>query len=97
MDILPGQRDREIQIFVDPSKLAARGVTVEDVANAVKAQNMELPAGFFGSGARELTVKTKGEVKSASEVADIVINSLGGSISHLIRHIERELNKQCAA
>lgn len=31
------------------------------------------------------------------EVADIVINSLGGSISSLIKHIERELNKQCAA
>jgi HAE1 family hydrophobic/amphiphilic exporter-1 len=80
---LIGQRDREIQIFVDPSRLAARGITVEDVANAVKAQNMELPAGFFGSGARELTVKTKGEVKSASEVADIVIPGAPGSIVHV--------------
>ncbi len=31
------------------------------------------------------------------EVADITINSLGGSISHLVKQLERELQKQCAA
>lgn len=31
------------------------------------------------------------------EVADIVINSTGGSVSHLVKHVERELAKQCAA
>lgn len=31
------------------------------------------------------------------EVADIVVNSLGGSISHLVKQLERELQKQCAA
>jgi HAE1 family hydrophobic/amphiphilic exporter-1 len=77
---LVGQRDREIQIFVDPTRLSGRGLTVEDVANAVRAQNMELPAGYFDSGARELTVKTKGEVKSAAEVADVVIPSAPGTI-----------------
>lgn len=31
------------------------------------------------------------------EVADIVVNSLGGSISQLVRQVERELHKQCVA
>lgn len=31
------------------------------------------------------------------EVADIIINSLGGSISQLVKQVEKELNKQCAA
>jgi shikimate kinase len=31
------------------------------------------------------------------EVADIVINSLGGSINHLVKQVERELQRQCAA
>jgi shikimate kinase len=31
------------------------------------------------------------------EVADIVVNSLGGSISHLVKQLERELQKLCAA
>ena len=31
------------------------------------------------------------------EVADIVINSMGGSVNHLVHYVERELGKQCAA
>lgn len=31
------------------------------------------------------------------EVADIIVNSVGGSISHLVKQVERELGKQCAA
>lgn len=31
------------------------------------------------------------------EVADIIVNSLGGSIGHLVKQVERELQKQCAA
>ncbi|HEX7667992.1 MAG TPA: efflux RND transporter permease subunit [Polyangiaceae bacterium] len=77
---LVGKREREIQILVDPTRLAGRALTAEDVANAVRAQNLELPAGYFGSGSRELTVKTKGEVKTAAEVADIVIPSAPGTV-----------------
>lgn len=80
---LIGQRDREIQVLVDPARLAGRGVTVEDVGNAIRAQNMELPAGFFATGSRELTVKTKGEVKTAAEVGDVVIPSAPGAIVHV--------------
>jgi HAE1 family hydrophobic/amphiphilic exporter-1 len=79
MDIV-GKRDREIQVLVDPARLAGRGVTVEDVANAIRAQNLELPAGYFAAGAKELTVKTKGEVKTAAEVAEVVIPSAPGTI-----------------
>jgi len=80
---LIGQRDREIQVLVDPARLAGRGVTVADVAGAIQAQNFELPAGYFGKGARELTVKTKGEVGTAEEVADVVIPGAPGDIVHV--------------
>ncbi|HVU03940.1 MAG TPA: efflux RND transporter permease subunit [Polyangiaceae bacterium] len=80
---LVGKRERQIQVLVDPTRLSGRGLTVEDVANAVRAQNLELPAGYFDSGARELTVKTKGEVKTAAEVADVVIPSAPGTVVRL--------------
>ncbi|RMH39186.1 MAG: efflux RND transporter permease subunit [Deltaproteobacteria bacterium] len=76
---LIGGRDREIQVFVDPAKLAGRGFTVADVAAALQAQNVELPAGRIEEGPRELTVKTRGEVRSAQEIADIVITGVGGA------------------
>jgi HAE1 family hydrophobic/amphiphilic exporter-1 len=72
---LIGGREREIQVLVDPARLAGMGVTVDDVTNAIRAQNLDMPAGNFESAGRELSVKTKGEVKSAAEVGAILLPS----------------------
>jgi HAE1 family hydrophobic/amphiphilic exporter-1 len=72
VDIIGG-RDREIQVLVDPAKLSGVGLTVSDVAQALKAQNLELPAGNFNLGAQELSVKTKGEVQTAEQIANILL------------------------
>src|SRR6267143_1419933 len=55
-----GGRTREIQVWVDPDKLRAFNVTVAQVADAVRAQNMEVPGGRVDEGTRELTVRTMG-------------------------------------
>lgn len=78
VDIVGG-REREIQVLVDPNKLAGLGLSVADVAGAIKAQNMEVPAGKFANGAEELTVKTRGEVKDAEEIAAILIPTPTGA------------------
>jgi hydrophobic/amphiphilic exporter-1 (mainly G- bacteria), HAE1 family len=76
---LVGGREREIHVLVDPAKLAGVGLTVQDVAGALQAQNLELPAGRIEIGQRELAVKTKGEVRSPQEIADILITGVGGA------------------
>ncbi|MBN1652341.1 MAG: efflux RND transporter permease subunit [Deltaproteobacteria bacterium] len=70
---LVGGREREIQVLVDPVRLSGVGLTVTDVAGAVRAQNLEIPAGTVELGNGELTVKTRGEVMSAEEIADILL------------------------
>jgi HAE1 family hydrophobic/amphiphilic exporter-1 len=70
---LVGGREREIQVLVDPAKLAGVGLTVTDIVGAVRAQNLEIPGGSYQSGAQELTVKTKGQLRTAREIADILI------------------------
>ena len=70
---LVGGREREIHVYVDPDRLSGHGVTVTDISQAISAQNIEVPAGSFKSGSRELTVKTKGQVGSADEIADLLI------------------------
>ncbi|HTM21006.1 MAG TPA: efflux RND transporter permease subunit [Kofleriaceae bacterium] len=80
---LIGARDREIQVLVKPDKLAGFGLTVQDVASALKMQNVELPAGRVEQGQRELAVKTRGEVRSLQEIADLVV--AGGAGAGLIR------------
>src|ERR1700733_3693912 len=59
--IVGGAR-REIHILVDPDRLRAYNLTVNDVFNALKQQNLELPGGNLNAGARELTIRTSGKV-----------------------------------
>ncbi len=76
---LIGGREREIQILVDPRRMTGHGVTVSDVSQAIQSQNVEIPGGSMKVGGRELTVKTKGEVKTVEEIGDIIIRGVGGS------------------
>src|SRR5687767_2175053 len=72
-----GGRRREIQIWVDPDKLRAFNVTVAQVADAVRAQNMEVPGGRVDEGTRELTVRTMGRIVAPAEFNDLVVANRG--------------------
>src|SRR5688572_19437020 len=72
-----GGRSREIQVWVDPDKLRAFNVTVAQVADAVRAQNMEVPGGRVDEGTRELTVRTMGRIVSPAEFNNLVVGSRG--------------------
>ena len=68
-----GGRTREIQIWVDPDKLRAFNVTVAQVADAVRAQNMEVPGGRVEEGTRELTVRTMGRIVEPADFNNLVV------------------------
>jgi hydrophobic/amphiphilic exporter-1 (mainly G- bacteria), HAE1 family len=72
-----GGRQREIQVWVDPDKLRAYNVTVAEVANAVRAQNMEVPGGRVDEGTRELTVRTMGRIVDTAEFNNLVVANRG--------------------
>jgi len=72
-----GGRTREIEIWVDPDKLRAFNVTVVQVADAVRAQNLELPGGRVDEGARELTVRTMGRIVEPAQFNDLVLANRG--------------------
>jgi multidrug efflux pump len=46
-----------MRIWLDPNAMAARGVTVDDVENALNAQNIELPAGSLESTSKDFTIR----------------------------------------
>jgi HAE1 family hydrophobic/amphiphilic exporter-1 len=75
--ILGGAR-REIHVMVDPDRLRAYGLTVNDVFNATRAQNLELPGGNLNAGARELTVRTTGRVPDAAQFNQLAIANRNG-------------------
>lgn len=78
-----GQKRYAMRLWIDPNKLAAYGVTVSDVRNALNKQNVELPSGKITGTATELTVKTIGNLTSEKEFNDIIIFSNNDKIVRL--------------
>src|SRR6266850_1016532 len=72
-----GGREREIEVWVDPDKMRAFDVTVAQVADAVRAQNMEVPGGRIDEATRELTVRTMGRIVEPADFNNIVVANRG--------------------
>src|SRR6516164_7009209 len=87
---LGGGLKREIRVWVDPERMRAYNLSVADVANALRNQDVELPAGSVTQGARELTVRTLGRVLDAEQFNEIAIVARGAYVVKLrdIGHAE---------
>ncbi|HZA34768.1 MAG TPA: efflux RND transporter permease subunit [Vicinamibacterales bacterium] len=77
--VLYGARRRELQVQIDPDRLNAYALTTTDIANALRSQNLELPGGRIDQGARDLSVRTLGRVRTPQEFADVVVATRGAS------------------
>jgi hydrophobic/amphiphilic exporter-1 (mainly G- bacteria), HAE1 family len=75
-----GGAKREIHVLVDPDRLRSYNLTVTDVFNALRQQNLELPGGNLNAGAREFTVRTTGRVTESSEFNQITVAERNGYI-----------------
>ena len=68
-----GERRYSMRVWLHRQQLAARGLTVQDVENAIRRQNIELPSGRLESRRRELTVRTASALTTPEQFGDIVI------------------------
>ena len=68
-----GGLDREIVVEVDPDRLAAYGLTPEDVAQALAVANVSAPGGTIMQGRYRYPLRTLGEFRSVQEIADVVV------------------------
>ena len=75
-----GGATREIHVQVDPDRLRAYKLTITDVFNALRAQNLELPGGNLNEGARELTVRTTGRITDSAQFNQITVANRNGYI-----------------
>ena len=73
-----GERIYAMRIWLDRRELAARELTVKDVEDALKKQNLELPAGRLEGRERELTVRTDTGLKTPEQFRDMVIATRKG-------------------
>jgi HAE1 family hydrophobic/amphiphilic exporter-1 len=72
-----GGQQREIHVWVDADRMRAYNVTITDVVNAVRQQNVEVPGGRVEEGAREFTVRTMGRVADPEQFNEIAVVARG--------------------
>lgn len=68
-----GIEEREIQIEIDPYKLDAVGLTFEDVATAIKFENISMGAGQFTADQTRRTIRTEANYTNMNQIANTII------------------------
>ena len=76
---LVGGTRREINIYLKPQAMEALGVTAEQVANAVRSENQDLPLGAVRSLAQERTVKIEARVQRPEDFGRLIVARRGGT------------------
>ena len=74
-----GGEVREIQVELDPGRLEALGLPVSAVAEALAADNLDLPGGQMQQPGQTIALRTKGEFVTVDEIEDVILRSAGGS------------------
>ncbi|MEX5214803.1 MAG: efflux RND transporter permease subunit [Nitrospiraceae bacterium] len=68
-----GGKIRQLNINLDPGLLHARGLSILDVVNAVKASNLILPSGDLKAGNLDYNVFTNNQFKSAEPINEVIV------------------------
>ncbi len=74
-----GGRPREIRVYADAEKLSAYRISIFDVQNAIRAENVEIPGGTIRRGDSALGVSTLGRIESAAQFNNIIIANVRGA------------------
>lgn len=81
-----GNQRYAMRIWLDRTAMAARGITVADVENALRRENLELPAGRVEGEERDYSVKVARGYQSPKDFEELVVGK--GHDGHLIRLVE---------
>ena len=73
-----GDRKYAMRIWVDSNKVAARGLTIQDLEIAIREQNLEVPAGRIETLGRELSVIASTDLSNPEEFRNIIIPTEDG-------------------
>lgn len=80
---LSGVPGRKVYIDVDPRKMEAYNLTVEQIGNVLRAENMNMPAGYIEMGQTDYPLRIQGEFPESDVVKNIVVSSFNGNNVYL--------------
>ncbi len=73
-----GAPQREVQVNVVPSRIEAYNISLEQIAQVIAAENLNVPAGNFDIGSQTYMLRLEGEFKDSKDLNNIVVgNSMG--------------------
>ncbi len=89
-----GSGDYAMRVWLNPQKVAARGLVAGDVVDAIREQNVQVAAGVIGQGPSkdadfQLTVNTQGRLASVEEFGNIVVKTNADGATTLLKDVAR--------
>ncbi len=75
---ISGERKFSMQISLDPAKLAAFRLTIQDVEDALRRSNLEVPAGRIESNLREFNVTAATDLSRPGEFSQVIVKTVNG-------------------
>ena len=80
---IAGAPKREIQVYCDPNKLEAYGLTVAGISSIIAAENRNVPSGSIDVGSNSYALRVEKEFTSADQMLDIVVGYVNGKTIYL--------------
>ena len=76
--IIGGERRYAMRIWIDRERIAAYGLTPQDVEDALRRQNVEVPAGRIESRQREFTVLSESDLRTPEQFNRLIVREVNG-------------------
>ncbi len=86
---LSGGMMREIRVHIDPVKLQGYNVTLQEIANRLQKENIDMVGGRVITGTRDYIIRTYGEFQSLQEIENLVIRKQNGDGQVLLKDLAR--------
>lgn len=80
---ISGGLEPEVQVNVDVYRMNAYQISFDDIANAIRAENLSIPGGSIDTKEKALTVRVPGEFKDVKPLEDIIVKIQSGRPIHL--------------
>ncbi|MCL4122046.1 UNVERIFIED_CONTAM: hypothetical protein GTU68_010660 [Idotea baltica] len=78
-----GMKRYAMRLWMEPDRMAAQGITAQDIKSALDRENVELPSGKIQGNNTELSVKTIGRFKTEEDFNGLIIKTVGEKIIRL--------------
>lgn len=93
---ISGAPKREVHVYIDPNRLEAYNLTVEQISSVIGAENRNVPGGSFDIGSNTYALRVQGEFDSTAQLKDIPVGSFNGKTIYLkdVARIEDTLEER---